>query len=341
MPSLKRLEAKREDLEEEYEEVRKKLKWFKKERAIKTDSEAKYELEQRIEEYEEKLKEIEEELDELEEQINQPKRVENSDLEKSQTFDLLYKSLLKLGYWEQHNLFEEVAGKYSHGVFLIQGYSKDCGQRWLLNRLASIIPNILEGKNIVIDLNRTSSRTDILAIWDEFAGRVGLPEKSLPAQIAEKICELRKSQNVLIAFNNADETIRENLCDLLNDFWAALVQKILEYQSKQNTFKLLIFLIDYQGVISQWNIGFVENYNLDWQPNYPLGLPTIHPFSDQDLRDWLNYQSDFLPPAMSANKTETVRVLLEKQGVPMPTLRKICDLCGCNWFEQECKWLRL
>ncbi|WP_375513968.1 hypothetical protein [uncultured Nostoc sp.] len=91
-------------------------------------------------------------------------------------------------------------------MFLLQGYSKDCGQRWLLNRLASIIPNILEGKNIVIDLNRTSSRTDILAIWDEFAGRVGLPEKSLPSQIAEKICELRKSQNVLIAFNNADET---------------------------------------------------------------------------------------------------------------------------------------
>ncbi|MEH2125896.1 hypothetical protein [Nostoc sp.] len=340
MPSLKRLEAKCEDLEDEYEEVRKKLKWLKKERTTKTDSEAKYELEQRIEEYEAKLKEIEEELDELEEQINQPKRVENSDLEKSQTFDILYKSLLKLGYWEQHNLFEEIAGKHSHGVFLIQGNSKDSGQRWLLNRLASIIPNILEGKNIVIDLNRTSSRTDILAIWDEFAGRVGLPEKSLPSQITEKVCELWKSQNVLIAFNNADETIKENLCDLLNEFWASLAQKVLEEKNRQNAFKLLIFLIDYQGVISQWNIGFVENYDSDWQPNYPLGLPAIHPFSDKDLRDWLNYQSDFLPPAISANKTETIRVLLEKQGIPMPTLRKICDLCGCNWFEQEGKWLR-
>ncbi|MEH2026502.1 hypothetical protein [Nostoc sp.] len=340
MPSLKRLEAKREDLEDEYEEVRKKLKWFKKERTTKTDSEAKYELEQRIEEYEAKLKEIEEELDELEEQINQPKRVENSDLEKSQTFDILYKSLLKLGYWEQHNLFEEIAGKYSHGVFLIQGSSKDSGQRWLLNRLASIIPKILEGKNIVIDLNRTSSRTDILAIWDEFAGRVGLPEKSLPSQITEKVCELWKSQNVLIAFNNADETIKENLCDLLNEFWASLTQKILEDNHQQNPFKLMIFLIDYQGVISQWNVGFVENYNSDWQPNLPLGLPAINPFLEKDMRDWLNHHSDSLPLAISANKTETIKVLLEKQGIPMPTLRKICDLCGCNWFEQENKWLR-
>lgn len=149
MPSLKRLESKHEDLEEEYEEVRKKLKWFKKERTTKTDSEAKYELEQRIEEYEVRLQEIEEELEELEKQINQSKQV-GSNLEKCETFDFLYKSLLKLGYWEQHNHFEEIASKYSHGVFLIQGYTKDYGQRWLLNRLASITTNILEGKKLLL-----------------------------------------------------------------------------------------------------------------------------------------------------------------------------------------------
>ncbi|GAA6618618.1 hypothetical protein [Scytonema sp. NUACC26] len=340
MPSLKRLQAKHEDLEEEYEEVRKKLKWFKKERTIKTDSEAKYELEQRIEEYEVRLRKIEEELEELEDQINLSKQSENSNLEITQTVDFLYRSLLKLGYWEQHNLFEEIAGKYSHGVFLIHGHSKEYGQRWLLNRLISSIPNSLEGKNIVIDLNRTSSRTDIAAIWDEFAGRVSLPEKSLPFQIAERICELWKTQNVLIIFNNVDETIKENLGDLLNNFWVSITQKILENNHK-NTFKLLIFFLDYQGVVSQWNIGFVEKYDLYWQPNLPLGLPKIHPFSDKDLRDWLNYQSDSLPPAISTNKVATVRVLLEKQGMPIPTLRKICDICGCNWFEQESKWLRL
>ncbi|BAZ10730.1 hypothetical protein NIES4071_25530 [Calothrix sp. NIES-4071] len=340
MPSLKHLKSKHEDLEEEYEEVRKKLKWFKKEEKTKSDSEAKYELRQRIEEYEARLEEIEEELEELEEKINQSEQAGDSNLENPQTFDFLYKSLLKLGYWEQHNRFEEIAGKYSHGVFLIQGNSKDYGQRWLLNRLASIIPRILEGKKIIIDLNRTSSRTDILAIWDEFAGRVGLAEKSLPSQIADKICELRKSQNVLIVFNNVDETVKENLCDLLNDFWVSLTTKIIE-DNQQNLFKLLIFFLDYQNVVTQWNVGFVDNYNSDWQPNYPLELPTINPFSNEDLRDWLNYQNDFLPSAMCANKAETIRMLLEKQGIPMPTLRKICDICGCNWFEQEGKWLRI
>ncbi|WP_414568325.1 TIR domain-containing protein [Nostoc sp. CCY 9925] len=81
IPSLKRLKAKYEDLEEEWEEVSKKLRFFKKERIIKTDSEAKYELAQRIQEYEAKLKEIEEELQDLEQQINQlPERPKNFDL---------------------------------------------------------------------------------------------------------------------------------------------------------------------------------------------------------------------------------------------------------------------
>ncbi|BAY13982.1 hypothetical protein [Calothrix sp. NIES-2098] len=341
MPSLKRLEAKCEDLEEEYEEVRKKLKWFKKERNLKTDSEAKYELDQRIQEYEERLQNIDEELDELETQINQSKQAGNSNLEKYSNVDYLYKSLLKLGYWEQHNLFEEIAGKYSYGVFLIQGPTKEYGQRWLLNRLAAIIPSSLEGRNIIVDLNRTSSRTDISAIWAEFADRIGLLENSSPAEIASKICDLWKTQNVIIAFNNVDETIKENLSDLLNDFWKLLTQKFLEFKNQQNKFKLFIFLLDYQGVVARWNVGFVENYHSDWQPIYPLGLPLIDPFSEEELRDWLNYQSDFLPPAISANKAETVKVLLEKQGIPIPTLRKVCNLCGCSLSEQEGKWLHL
>ncbi len=341
MPSLKRLESKYEDLEEEYEEVRKKLKWFKKERTTKSDSEAKYELYQRVEEYQAKLEEIEEELEELEEKINQSKQIGKSNLEKPQTLDLLYKSLLKLGYWKQHNCFEEIAIKYSHGVFLLQGSSKDDGQKWLLKRLALISPKILQGKKIIIDLNRTSSRTDITGIWNEFAGRVGLPEESLPSKIADKICELWKSQNVLIVFDNVDETIKENLYDLLNDFWNSLSQKILENNIQQSKLKLFIFFLDYQKFVSQWNVGFVENYNSNWQPNDPLELPIINPFLEQDIRDWLNYQSQDLPPAISSNKTESVRKLLEKQGIPIPTLRKICELCGFNWFDQEDKWLNL
>lgn len=65
-----RLKAKLEGLEEEEEEIRKKLKFLKKERIVKADSGAKYELDQEIEEYEERLRGIENEIEKLEEQIN-------------------------------------------------------------------------------------------------------------------------------------------------------------------------------------------------------------------------------------------------------------------------------
>lgn len=65
LSSKRRVQEKREDLEEEYQEIRKKLKWLKKEWTIKTDSEAKYELSQRIERYEIQLQNIEELLEQL------------------------------------------------------------------------------------------------------------------------------------------------------------------------------------------------------------------------------------------------------------------------------------
>ncbi|MBN3995198.1 MAG: hypothetical protein HWQ36_33270 [Nostoc sp. NMS2] len=62
--SKRHIQEKREDLEEEYQNIRKKLKFLKQEWNIKTDSEAKYELAQRIEQYEVQLQNIEELLDE-------------------------------------------------------------------------------------------------------------------------------------------------------------------------------------------------------------------------------------------------------------------------------------
>jgi hypothetical protein len=64
--SKRRVQEKCEDLEEEYEQIRQKLKWLKKEWTIKTDSEAKYELSQRIEQYEAQLQNIDDLLEQLE-----------------------------------------------------------------------------------------------------------------------------------------------------------------------------------------------------------------------------------------------------------------------------------
>ncbi|MBR8838367.1 MAG: CHAT domain-containing protein [Stigonema ocellatum SAG 48.90 = DSM 106950] len=64
--SKRRIKEKQKDLEEEYNELRQKLKKLKKDLIIEADSEVKYKLEKRIEEYEVKLQQIEEKLEHLE-----------------------------------------------------------------------------------------------------------------------------------------------------------------------------------------------------------------------------------------------------------------------------------
>ncbi|AOY79837.1 hypothetical protein BJP36_07740 [Moorena producens JHB] len=342
MPSLRRLEKKQEDLEETYEKLRKRLKRLRNSYAIETDTAEKFKLEEDIEEYEEKLEAIEEELDDIEEKIENYQRGHHSQaINKPQNVDTLYKVLLKLGYWQQQQLFEKIVRTHqeSHGAFLIHGKSRDYGQRWLANRLAFNAARNLAGKTILIDLNRRSLRTDMSSIWEEFAGRISLTEESSPGEIVTGLLKLWQSQHVLICFNNVDASIEDNLRDLIDNLWTGLVQNIARHQPSR--FKLLIFFLDYQGLVRSWNIGFVTDYQPDFKTRLPFELPEIIPFGRETIRTWLDYQEDYLPETLSLNKEETVKILLAKKGIPEPTFRKICALCGCNWYEQEKKWLRL
>lgn len=342
MPSLRRLEKKQEDLEETYEKLRKKLKRFRNSYAIETDTAEKFKLEEKIEEYEEKLDQIEEELDDIEEKIDNYQRGNHSQaINKPQNVDTLHKVLLKLGYWQQQQLFEKIVRTHqqSHGAFLIHGKSRDYGQRWLANRLAFNAARNLAGKTILIDLNRRTLRTDMSSIWEEFAGRISLAEESSPGEIVTGLLKLWQSQHVLICFNNVDESIEDNLRDLIDNLWTGLIQRISQHQPSQ--FKLLIFFLDYQGLVRSWNIGFVTDYQPDFKTRLPFELPEIIPFGRETIRTWLDYQEDHLPETLSLDKEETVKILLAKKGIPEPTFRKICELCGCNWYDQEEKWFRL
>jgi hypothetical protein len=341
MSKLEALEKRREYLEEVFEELSKKEGLFRKEAVIKADVETKFELNHRINEIKKQIEKVEEELDSLEEQINRIRRFE-SDVVVTRNFDHLYKALLKLGYWEQHRLFISVTKSHSYGAFLIRGHSNEYGQRWLYNRLALIISKNLSDKIITIDLNRRTSRSDIGAIWRELAGRVGLLEKSSPSQIVDMICKLVRSQNVIIVFNNADETIKENLHDILNNFWNLIINRISHKEHDSNIYNIIIFFLDFQGIVIQWDIGFTDKYSSDWHPSMPLGLPEIIPFSEELLTNWIEQQSDFLCSKITDDPIGMAhQIIQEMNGIPEPTFHKICALCDCNWYEQEGKWLRL
>ncbi|NEO21945.1 MAG: hypothetical protein F6J94_29850 [Moorea sp. SIO1F2] len=342
MPSLRRLKQKHKDFEEIYEILSEKLRMLSRRYTIETDTAVKFKLKEEIKECEEEIEEIEEKLDDIEEKIENYQRGNHSQpIKKPQNVDTLYKVLLKLGYWQQQQLFEKIVRTHqeSHGAFLIHGNYHNYGQGWLANRLAFKVAQDLVYKKIVIDLHRRSLRTDMSSIWEEFAGRISLAEESSPGEIVTGLLKLWQSQHVLICFNNVDESIEDNLRDLIDNLWTGLVQKISQHQPSQ--FKLLIFFLDYQGLVRSWNIGFVTDYQPDFKTRLPFELPEIIPFCHKTIRTWLDHQEDYLPETLSDDKEQTVKILLAKKGIPEPTFRKICELWGCNWYDQEEKWFRL
>src|SRR5579883_704414 len=342
MSTIDRLQDRFDDFQEEYKLLRKKLHSLRLERRIETDVAVKVRMEVQNEETTQTLKKIEQSLDRLESQINEVMKPTDSQ-SPSVNLDQLHGALLKLGYWEQQRSFKRVIKDHPVGAFLIQGTSPAYGQRWLLNRLALEMSRNQEAKVVKVDLGRVSSRSDIPALWRELARRVDLKQQRTPTEIVEKVHLWWQTQNVMIVFNNVHATIEDNLRDLITDFWAVLANRISETATQGNGFKLLMFLLDDKGSVNSWNLTFARQYDSTWRPIIPFGLPNLTEFSSEVLVSWIEQQGDVLPRPLTDDAETMVETLLANtdNGVPEPVLCEICDLCGCNWYDQEDKWLRL
>jgi len=341
MSALERLQTKCDVLLDEYNLLNKKLRGLRRSRVIETDAAVKTKLDVQIEEASEELERVEQDLDRSERQVNES--TQSVSKSPSVNLDQLHGALLKLGYWEQQRSFKKVLKDHPVGAFLIRGNSPEYGQRWLLNRLALDISRSLEAKVVRVNLGRVSSRSDIPALWRELAGRTNLGWQSTPAEIVEKVHHWWQTQNVLIVFDDVQGTIEDNLRDLITDFWIVLANRISETTTHSNGFKLLLFLLDKKDSVSTWNLTFAKQYDSTWRPIIPFGLPNLTEFLPDDLTVWIEQQSDVLPPSLTDEVETVVKTILANtdDGIPELTLREICELCGCNWYDQEDKWLKL
>lgn len=315
-------------LQEHYDLVAEKLKRLHCDYAIAADTIIRFQLEKQIEQ-------TETELDQLAQQLHE--------LERALSSGRLYQALLKLGYRQQTRAFRKFIEAHSTAGFLIHG-SPEYGQRWLLNRLVvQHVPNLIAGKNVRIELSRIARRSDSAALWRELGGRVGLGRQSSIPEIAERVYQWWQTQNVLLIFYDVDCLCETYLHQLIQDFWLPLTTKIRAVTPQASQFKLLMFLVDYEGCTGSWNIPFVERLDTTWKPDNPVKLPKIIEFSEDELTNWLEYTADDLPTKLIDNVDETIQTILNNSdnGIPEAVLGEICYLSGCNWYEQEEKWLRL
>ncbi len=78
-----------------------------------------------------------------------------------------------------------------------------------------------------------------------------------------------------------------SLSELIDNFWLPLINKVQEQPCQASKFKLLMFLIDYEGCVGGWQVPFIEKLNSHWNHQTPLKSPMITKFSEDDLLDWI------------------------------------------------------
>lgn len=328
MSSKQHLQYEIDGLQGQSEVLADKLKVLRRDYAIAADTLIRFQLEKQIEQTEAEKKKLDQQLD---------------DLERASSSGKVYTALLKLGYREQTRTFRRFIETHSVAAFLIHG-SLYYGQRWLLNRLVrQNVSNIMTGKVVRIELSRIARRSDSAALWRELGGRVGLGRQSSIPEIAERVYQWWLTQNVLLILYDVDCLSETLLHELIRDFWLLLATKVKTASPQASQFKLLMFLVDYDGCVGSWNIPFVERLDPTWKPDNPVKLPEINQFSDDELTNWLEYSEDELPTKLIDQLDETVQTILKNSdnGIPELALGEICQLSGCNWYDEEEKWLRL
>lgn len=329
MLSEERLQLKRsEAIQDQYKLLGEKLLELRRSAAIESDVAVRFKLDKQIQQVEAELSELSQLLDSLESASENGR---------------LYRALLKLGFQAQVRIFRKFVQDQLIGAFLIHG-SLDYGQRWLLNRLVvQHIPSSITGKVVQIHLSRTARRNEITVLWRELAGWVGLSRQSSISEIADRVYQCWQSQSVLLVFHDVDYLPEAFLNELIRDFWLPLAAKSKEAASSTKQYRLLMFLVDYDGRAGQWNISFVERLNSDWKPDSPIKLPLLESFSNRELANWLEYEADELPARLTDEVNETVQNILKNSdnGVPEPVMEEICRLSGCNWYEVREEWLKL
>ena len=351
---LERLQRKREHLEEECDLWEGQRHALRKDAILKTDAAEKFKLTQKLENADAEIEKLNGQIEQLSRQIA---ALEGTvDLQSSLPFGAqqLHEALLKLGYRQQVRLFRRLIAQHSVAAFLIHG-EMEYGQRWLLNRLVSqYLPDWFTGKVVTVNVSRKVRRSNASALWRELGRRVGLRGNEFDqAKIAAGVYRWWQTQDVLLVFHDVDFLPKQGLDQLVQEFWLPLASQAKQAQAtrqaspgsqgEDSQFKLLMFLVDYDGRVGEWDIPFVEKLDANWQSATPIKAPKLNEFSDDELTDWLETEYSALPSALTAEIDGTVQEILNNSndGIPERALEEICDRTGFNWYELRDRWQKL
>ncbi|MBO3459358.1 hypothetical protein G7B40_002995 [Aetokthonos hydrillicola Thurmond2011] len=265
----------------------------------------------------------------------------------------VYKHLLNLDFWEQVKSFRKFVDEYSVGVCIIHG-EQGYGQEWLLNRLVLLITQYQQVNKIPIDINiKTYSYNTsniIERVWHKLGEKYGIKDKDMikgeqkAEKIIEAMCNNLKYESVIIIIKEVNKHLQDEIKKLIEQIWKPLTKKVCNSYSCSHQHKLLLFVVDLEGSVEQWNIPHDNFYENNYEPHLILKLPKIQKISCNILKEWVNHKIDDLPKKLRdrIDNDKNVDEILAKEchgGVPLSVLQYICKEWGYDWYHLEGLWL--
>jgi hypothetical protein len=248
---------------------------------------------------------------------------------------LLFDLLLKLDFREQVRLFRRVIQTHRVAAFLVHG-EPDYGQQVLVNRLLRLSPGWQTGQRISINLASPGIGKSIRSIWRQVASKLGVSTSAAPAQIAEKVCEWWRTQDVIFIFHTVDYMPPAFLSAWIEEFWQPLVMAAhANLHRTQRKTHLLMFLVDYSGCVCNWDVALAQQPDQPEYPRIPLHLPPADRFPSDVLDFWIDMAAEMLPAGLTAQTL----LAASENGVPQIIYHVICDRCGLSWEGDLIKWL--
>jgi len=244
----------------------------------------------------------------------------------------LYEHLLKLGYQRQVEKFMELIETQSLGAFVIHG-SLNHGQKWLLNRLVEdYVPQTLNANPIPLDFSTAVSRFDINSSWRQLGKRLGLQGDHQPEEIVKKIYRRWQTESVLIVIHCIHLISQDYLETFIREFWHTLVNLAPEVEENRHSYKLLMFLIDYDGPTQQLEDVFSEAVDPS-KPEKPLLSPAISKFTEQEIVNWIITERKNLPTNLTSNFKDLAKAIIRQseEGIPEEVLAEIFRQCNLDY----------
>lgn len=248
--------------------------------------------------------------------------------------DQLYAKLVDLDYHKQRKVFRQFMDSgYRTGAFLIHG-EPECGQRWLLNRFLWQISGSSMGKPAYkFSFERKGGGRSLDDLWNDLGEWCGLSYADPPpAKLAEEVHKLWQTQTVILILDGLHEIEQEHIEKFIHLFWIPLAERAKSNPCLEKNYCLL-FLIDGQGC----HRTFPFARQLDaWEPRIPIELEKLTRFSDQVVSAWADSAGiDILP----ANVTAQDLLTDCEEGLPELVFKRVCQLCGDNWYRREKVWM--